>query len=142
MFKSILLPIDLNHPSSWEKALPLALEMAANGKAELHLLTIVHDLGSSLVASFLPEGFEQKALMTARESLEAFARTHLPPDVRARLHVGYGHVPETILGKAEETGAEVIVMASHPPDDLRDFVIGSNANKVVRHAPVSVLVVR
>ena len=50
MFKSILLPIDLNHPSSWEKALPLALEMAANGKAELHLLTIVHDLGSSLVA--------------------------------------------------------------------------------------------
>ena len=56
--------------------------------------------------------------------------------------MGHGHVHETILKVAKKLGADLIVMASHPPDDLRSFLVGSSAEKVVRHADVPVLVVR
>ena len=41
----------------------------------------------------------------------------------------------------EAAGAELIVMASHRPE-LRDYLIGPNAARVMRHADASVLVVR
>jgi len=37
---------------------------------------------------------------------------------------------------------DLIVMASHPPEEVQDFLIGSNADRVVRHSPIPVLVVR
>ena len=42
---------------------------------------------------------------------------------------------------ADETNADLIVMASHRPE-LKDFLLGPNAARVVRHANCSVLVVR
>jgi nucleotide-binding universal stress UspA family protein len=36
----------------------------------------------------------------------------------------------------------VVVMASHQPDRVREFLVGSNADRIVRRSPVSVLVVR
>ena len=73
------------------------------------------------------------------EFIDAFAAKHAPG---ATVHVGHDHVPEAILKAAGAVGAEAIVMASHPPDDLRALFIGTNAAKVVRHAEVPVLVVR
>lgn len=141
MFDSVLLPIDLNHSASWQKALPMALRLCEGG-GTLHVLGIVHDLGSALVASYLPADFERQALAAMKTELDAFAARELPEGVRAAVHVSHGHVPERILAAADEVEADVIVMASHPPDDLGTFLVGSNADKVVRHATRPVLVVR
>lgn len=137
MFKVVLLPIDLGHDASWSKALPMAKELAAGG--ELHLLGVEPDIGASIVSSFLPEGFEAKALKELEARLSAFAAKNAP---HARSHIGLGHVAQTILTKAEKIGADLIVMASHPPDELRSMLVGSQAGKVVRNAPIPVLVVR
>ena len=46
-----------------------------------------------------------------------------------------------ILDLAEKIGADLIVMASHRPE-LKDYLLGPNAARVVRHAECSVMVVR
>jgi nucleotide-binding universal stress UspA family protein len=46
-----------------------------------------------------------------------------------------------VLKTAADIEADLIVMASHRPE-MGDYLIGANASRVVRHAEVSVLVVR
>lgn len=137
MFDTVLLPVDLTHPESWEKALPMAAKCASGGT--LHLLAIVHDLGEAMVSSYLPEGFEKQAMERAKAELSEFAAKH---SAGAEVHVGHGHVPETILRVADQIGADLIVMASHPPGGLSTLLVGSNADRVVAHATRPVLVVR
>lgn len=141
MFDNVLLPIDLTHPESWEEALPMAVKMCGEG-GTLHVLTIVHDVGSAMVASYLPKDFEQTALQGAKTELDAFIDKHVPEGTKAVAHVGHGHVPEHILSAAEDVAADLIVIAAHPPSELRTFLVGSHVGKVVRHATRPVLVVR
>lgn len=141
MHENVLFPIDLQHEDSWRTALPVAQHLAGT-EGRLHLLGIVHDVGSSMVATFLPKGFEQKALADMKSALDSFADGHFPAGSKVEVHVGHGHVTETILKSAADLGADLIVMASHRPDELRSMLISSHANAVVRHAPVSVMVVR
>lgn len=141
MFHDILLPIDIEHPESWEKALPMATELAGS-TGTLHLLGIVHDIGSAWVAGALPRDFEETSLRNMKARLNAFAAEKLPQDARVKTHVGHGHVAEHILKAARTIGADLIVIAAHHPDDLRTLLIGSNSGKVVRHATIPVLTVR
>lgn len=141
MFDKVLLPIDLNHPESWQSALPAARH-CAGPEGEIHLLGIVHDIGVAMVASFLPEGFEKQAMEKVKAGLEEFAASHFADGKKPQIHVGHGHVPETILRIADHVGANLIVMASHPPSDFQTLLVGSNADKVVRHSTIPVLVVR
>lgn len=140
MFDNILLPIDLNHPESWEKALPMARKLAGE-TGTIHVLGIVHDLGSAMVAAYLPPDYEKQALERMETDLEGFIADHLG-GAKASPRVGHGHVPEAILLSARKIDADVIVMASHPPDDFRTFLVGSNADKVVHHSTIPVMVVR
>ncbi|WGW03729.1 universal stress protein [Tropicibacter oceani] len=141
MFDRILLPIDVTHPESWEKAIPAALQCAGT-TGEIHLLGVVHDLGSAVVSSFLPEGFEQKAMEDLKTRLAELAQSQFPAGSNVMVHVGHGHVPETILRIAEQTNADLIVMHSQPATELQTLLVGSNANKVVRHATIPVLTIR
>ena len=141
MYKTILLPVDVQHDSSWRKAIPVACELL-DDDGELHLLGVVHDVGNAWVASYLPSGFEKQALETMKARLVELAGTELPGDARVSTHVAYGHVAEAILDQAGKLGADLIVIASHAPDELRTFRISSQADRVVRHAPISVMVVR
>lgn len=140
MFDKVLLPIDINHPESWEKALPAA-QQCAGGSGEIHLLGIVHDLGSAVISSFLPENFEQKAMEDLKARLGELAAAQ-SSGATIETHVGHGHVPETILRIAQQIGADLIVMSSHPPNDLKTMLVGSYAEKVVRNATIPVLTVR
>ena len=69
MFRTILLPIDLNEASSWERALPIALELCRAHGAKLHVMTVVPDFGMAIVGSFFPEGYEDRALAGADTAL-------------------------------------------------------------------------
>lgn len=139
----ILLPLDLNHKASWEKALPEAVRLAGDS-GTIHLLGIVQDIGSSMVATFLPKGYEKKALEAMKATLEKLAAEQAAqaPGVTLKTVVGHGHVAETVLKVAKKLKVDVIVMASHKPDELRSMLMSSYANAVVRHSPVSVMVVR
>ena len=135
MFSTILLPLDLGHDASWAKALPAALGFGG----ALHLLSVAPDFGESAVASFFPPDYEAKARAGLKSRLEAFAARHAPGAVA---HVAFGHIDESILKTAKAIGADLIVMASHNPGEFRSLLLGSHAERVVRHAPIPVLVLR
>ena len=141
MYKKILLPIDLAHESSWATAAPVAIMLAKAGKGELHVMTVIPDLGSSIVGSYLPEGFEEKAVRDAEARLKSFLEAHAPAGLTVKGHVVRGTIYQEILHAADTLGCDLIVMASHRPE-LQDYLIGPNASHVVRHAKQSVHVVR
>jgi len=140
-FKRILLPIELGEPSSWEKALPVALDMCRKHGAKLDVLTVIPDVGMPVVGSFFPADFEEKARAKASEELKKWLDEHVPEDVEAEGHVSVGTIYHRIIRAAEKLGSDLIVMASHRPK-MRDYLLGPNAARVVRHAPVHVFIVR
>lgn len=140
MYKTVLLAIDLEHDSSWRKALPTATGIADAFGAALHILTVVPDIRTSMVAQYFPDDFEEKAVREAAQNLKAFAAEHLGGRA-VEVHVAAGQVYRQITAMAEKLGADMIVMASHRPE-LADMLIGPNADHVMRHTDASVLVVR
>jgi len=141
MYTSILVPIDLSEESSWRKSLPTAIAMARTFSAHLHVITVVPDFGRSLVGGYFPEGFESQALEKTSEMLKEFLGRNIPDDISCKGHVAHGTIYEEINKVADKLGCDLIVLASHRPE-LKDYLLGPNAARVVRHARQSVLVVR
>jgi len=142
MTKSILTTIDLTADASWQTALPKAVELARFYKAELHVVYVLPVLGTPLVAEFFPPDFHSKSIAKAKAELEALTAAHIPTDVPVKLHLRHGEVHKEVLALIDECGADLVVMASHAPDRVGEFLVGSQADRVVRRSPVSVFVVR
>jgi len=141
MYKNILLTVDLNDESSWKKALPAAVDCCQAFGASLRVATVIPDFGLSAVGAYFPRDYAEKALAKAKKDLQAFVGKHIPSDVETRRSVGYGTVYAEILKIAKKADCDLIIMASHRPA-LKDYLLGPNAARVVRHAKQSVLVVR
>ncbi len=141
MFDHILIAIDPDTKNSWERALPEAVKLARAHNAKLHVMTVVPDYGSSLVASFFPEGFEANALKSAKVALHEVAEPLVPADLPHQFITAHGRIHDEICRAAKDVGADLIVMASHKPSPT-DRLIAPTAQQVLMHAPVSVLVVR
>lgn len=141
MYRTILLPVDLDEEASWKSALPAALLHARSEGGSLTLLTVIPSFGEGIVGAYFPADFADQATERAEKDLEAFRAEHVPADVTSKALVRVGTIYDEILGAADEIGADLIVMASHRPA-LSDYLIGPNAARVVRHARQSVMVVR
>ncbi len=141
MYNEILLAIDLEEESSWRKALPVAAELCRTSGARLHAITVVPELGPSIVSGYFPEDYETRMIADAAKRLNDLLAAELPDDVEARPIVAQGTVYKIVIDTAEGIGADLIVMASHRPE-RRDYLLGANAARVVRHSDKSVLVVR
>jgi nucleotide-binding universal stress UspA family protein len=141
MYKSILLPLDLGHKSSWEGAVPVAVAMARQSAAKVHVLTVIPDYGMSVVGSFFPRDFEEKALASSEAELNKLVAEQFPDDIATETHVGRGTIYKEILAAADQQGCDLVVIASIRPS-MSDYLLGPNAARVVRHASQSVLVVR
>lgn len=139
--KSILLPVDLFHDTGWEASLAHAVMLARHSGAELHLLAVIPDYGMPMVGAFFPKDYSQNAMSEAKAKLAEFVDTHIPDGVSAHQHVKHGTIYKEILAVADTTGADMIVMASHRPE-MKDYLLGPNAARVVRHANQSVAVIR
>lgn len=141
MFSDILLAVDLGNPKTQSKAVRTAVDQAKAFGSRLHVLTVVPDLNSSIVAGFFPPNFEANALEEARKQLHAYCAEHIPADVTVQHVVAHGSIYQEIVKAAGDLGCDLIIMASHRPE-LADFLLGPNADRVVRHAACSVMVVR
>ena len=141
MFARILFPVDLEEESSWQKSMPTVVNLRQAFGSELHVLTITPEWPQGMFRLGLPADIERRFAAAAAERLDAFVREHIPEGVAVTKHVRVGRVYRMILEAAAEIGADLIVMASHRPE-MGDYLIGANASRVVRHADVSVLVIR
>lgn len=139
MYKTVLVPVDLDEPSSFETILPRAAELCKTLGADMALATIVPDLRLVLEVQQAPITLDEM-LETARTRLDALADTIVGLGPVAR-HVTSGSIYHQILKIADQVGADLVVMAAHRPT-MSDFLLGSNSARVVRHARCSVLIMR
>ena len=83
MYQRILLPLDLEQSSSWEQALPTALELRAASGGELHVLSVVPVIEMSVVASYFPADYEVAMVTIARVRPSKLVCESVPPQVSA-----------------------------------------------------------
>ncbi len=136
MYKSVVIAAALfNQGATTRAAMERARALlAAGGK-----ITLVHviDEVPGYVAASIPKEHMTARRREVEDQLAALAAGAPDVDVVVR----EGQPAAAILGTAKETGADLIMIASHKPG-LSDYFIGSTAARIVRHAPVSVLVTR
>lgn len=136
MYKSILVPIDLAHVERAKPMFDQAKELCApDGKViAAHIVPVI----PSYVSAELPGDFFQKGERTARAELEKLVKDS---GLEVQTIVRSGSPASACLAIAEETGSDLIIVASHNPG-LADYFLGSTAARIVRHAECSVLVMR
>jgi nucleotide-binding universal stress UspA family protein len=141
MYENILVAIDLNDETSVHKQLLSAVELARKFGAQLHVLTIVREVEAILLAKAVPLGYD--LIVTDLENrLAALIRRINAEDLHPKILVAQGQsIYAEILGIAEEAEADLVVVGSHRPA-MKDYLLGSNASRVMRHARCSVLVAR
>jgi nucleotide-binding universal stress UspA family protein len=141
MYKNILLAIDLNDETSCRKPLLLAVELARTFGARLHVLTVVREVEVILEAKAATIAYEV-IVSDLQNRIATLIRRADASDLKPNILVTHGaSIYAEILGVAEEAGADLVVVGSHRPA-MKDYLLGTNAARVVRHARCSVLVAR
>lgn len=125
-----------------EPALAYAVSIAEKFGARI---TIVHayerpssEAPESLVEDF---DFETPIERAARRSLDAISARVKRPELEIAVLLRRGTPWSEIVGAAEQTKADLIVMGTHARQGIARALLGSVAEKVVRLAPCPVLTV-
>jgi nucleotide-binding universal stress UspA family protein len=141
------LVIPLDGSALAEEALPTAAMLARRLGVPLHLITAI-DVLREIPAELGPVvAFDAEVYQETLAQLDAASRARLA-DVRVRLERDGLHVtsavvhgsPFAAIADAVHAG-DVIVMTSHGRGGVRRWLLGSVAEKLVREAPVPVVLV-
>lgn len=138
MFKKILIPVDVAVKDDTQKLLQAAKTLSADWSCERHVVTVTPNMGMAIVGSYFDENHLAEGRKAAAEQLEQAAAD---AGLEATQHVLSGTVYDRVIELATTLDADLIIIGAHQPD-LRDYLLGSNAARVVRHSNRSVLVLR
>ena len=140
MFRKILIAVDLAEAAPTPKGLAEAVELAEASGGLLRLVNIQPLLPATFM-EYVPADFDAEQEQRASLALREIVATVKLPQERVSGAVRVGGIYHEILGEAAEWGADLIVVGSHRPV-VSDYLLGSNAKTIVRHALCSVLVIR
>ncbi|MCV6603387.1 MAG: universal stress protein, partial [Cohaesibacter sp.] len=89
------------------------------------------------------ENFQKQAVKEAKQRLNDMVIKVLGTEWNDKVRhiVGAGSIYEEILQLAEQIDADLIVIGAHKPG-LKEYLLGPNSARVVRHSKCSVYVVR
>jgi universal stress protein A len=93
-----------------------------------------------LSAGFTIEEIDERWMQKQKEELETLRRT-IKEDIPATVVVTMGTAWNRIVGVAKSRKAGLIVVGTHGRTGLKHALMGSTAERVVRHAACPVLVV-
>ncbi len=145
MYKKILVPLDGSDLA--EKVLPHVTTLAKTSGAEVTLVTVAElslGVAGAKLEAFPQAAAEQSAALRAEAIgyLEKVQRALRDQGVMARVIVLQGDVASQIIAYAEQQGFDLITMATHGRSGIDRFVMGSIAEKVLRHTITPVLLIR
>ena len=140
MYKRIILAVDLAEPGPQPKGLAEAMELAEAGGGDLRLVNVQPVLPATFM-EYVPADFDAEQEERAKTALAAIAAAVSLPKDKVSQVVRVGGIYHELLQEAMDWGADLIVVGSHRPV-MSDYLLGSNAKTIVRHAQCSVLVVR
>jgi len=140
-FQRILVPVDFSEPS--RAALETAIEIARRWPESV--VTVLHVYGVPVYAyvegTVLPPQILSEIAGAAQDAVAKLCGEYADRGVALRPVSELG-TPMDIIRRAEEDQSDLIVMGTHGRTGLPHIVLGSVAERVVRHAPCPVLTVR
>ena len=134
MYKHILVPIAPGHEKEASEPLEAARRLLGGG-GRISVLSVLEEL-PAFVGSYFPREQLAESISDASASMKA----ELERD-GVTVNVISGHPTNAILTWAEKHSVDCIVVSSHRPG-LSDYLLGTTAARVVRHALCSVVVLR
>lgn len=145
MYKRILVPVDGSKTSLL--GLQHAIRLAKDQKAKLRLLHVVHDYliaegrHSMVTSSYLLKELRERGQTILKDAASMALKKHVAAETQA-VETLMGPIGASIVKCAEKWPADLIVIGTHGRRGIRRLVMGSDAEYVVRTAPVPVLLVR
>lgn len=143
MTKTILCAVDINRPEDETSVVLQAKKMADLEGAQLDFITVVPDFGANVVSAYLNDHDVKTAQDGAAKKLNEMIANVIGEEANTSVrHVlAIGTVYEEVLKAAKISQADLIVIGAHRAD-FKDYLLGPNAARVVRHSDCSVYVVR
>ncbi len=138
MYRKIMVPVDLGHVERLGKALKTAADLARHYDVPLIYVGVGAATPGSLAHN--PQEFERKMNAFADEQSKTYDIAQAT-SIACISHDPSVDLDATLLKAVEDTGADLVVMASHVPG-LAEHLFASNAGYVAMHAKASVFVVR
>ncbi|MGE5943332.1 MAG: universal stress protein [Flavobacteriales bacterium] len=139
--KKIIVPIDFSEHS--EFALKAAAKFANKFNAEI---LVLHMLEMADVMLTSPEGFiDEKSVYffkLAEQRFETFINKDYLNGLKVTPIIKHFKVFSEVNDIVEKHKADIIIMGSHGTSGIVDLFVGSNTERVVRHADVPVLVIK
>lgn len=126
--KNLLVPTDFSEYA--EAALEYAAFIAKIRKSTIHILTVVHSVSDD----------EYKK---AEESLKKLKKIKFLENINVETYIKIdGEVSDKIIEAAEEVKANLILMGSQGTSTVKEILLGSNTDRVVRKSDFNVLTIK
>jgi nucleotide-binding universal stress UspA family protein len=142
--QKILVPCDFSKPAI--NAFRFALDIASQSKGTIHLLHIIElpVLHDTVLMPVL--NFEEQLLKELREKAEErfkkITDKYSAEKVKVITKVTFGAVTRMINDYISENSIDLVLMGSHGSSGVREILIGSNAEKIVRNSRVPVFIMK
>ena len=133
--KHLLVPTDFSEDA--DRAVDYAVGLAQELKASLTLMTATY-IGDTPEVS---QSYIEKIRAEAQQRIEAVRQRVEDAGVAVKVVMVTGPPAQRITETAQKESADLIVMGTHGHTGLRHMLIGSVAERVVRHSTCPVLVV-
>jgi len=145
MYQRILVPVDGSHTSTL--GLQEAIRIAIDQRARLKLISVIdgfiiaQNFEGLIIADDMIDALRESGKKAINNALALVKKYDLKAEATTFETVG-ARVAEVIVREAKKWKADLIVMGTHGRRGFNRLVLGSDAESVLRHSPVPVLMVR
>lgn len=144
MYKNILVAVDGSDTA--EKALREAIQLARGLSSRIRVMHVVNSTpwiaqGAPSVIEELLSQLRSTGESIIHEAKRAVRQADIQVDDRLIEAIGE-RVGELIVAEANDWPADLIVCGTHGRRGLRRLLVGGDAEYIMRHSPVPVLLVR
>ena len=137
--KRILVPVDFSEPS--EKALRYAAKFAEQFGADVTLLHVIQPVVYPTDFGYPPTPLDVDESVRHRIE-QRLTELSAQWTAQGKPLIRFGQPYQEIGLAATELQADLIIIATHGRSGLKHVLLGSTAERVLRHAPCPVLIVR
>lgn len=142
--KRILVPCDFSDPAV--QAFKFAVELALKSRGEIYLLNVV-EVPVMHETVLMPTLYFEQSLMNemkeaAGKKFQKMKDKWAGEGVTVSTYVEFGSIITSIRQFIDEKKIDLVVMGTHGATGAREFLIGSNTEKIVRTSSVPVIAIK
>lgn len=136
-YQTVVVPVDFSEDS--ERAISVGLQSVAD-PANLHIVHVMFPLDYAAPGVLYGTTIEKDRRTNAEENLRTLAQQSGAPEATRSVLVGDPGLK--VADYAEQVGAELVIIPSHGYHGVKRLLLGSTAERIIRYARCSVLVLR